>query len=279
MSKYIVGLGVLSFLLTVNAEERIVGGEPVPSGTYPFFSTITQEGGEHICGGALVASQWVLTAAHCIRGQLPHFVQIGMEQYDPEVISLEKIAIAEVYIPKDYKGWQLYSANAKDAFSSGQYDIALLKLEKAAQSDRFLKLDKEVKEQVGDTVILAGFGNTESGGRPDQLLHAQGPIPPDTQCTDVPEGYPDTNFDPALNVCGPDIARGGDSGGPLLYRQNGELVGLGLVSRGLIDSGQFTRISFFQDWMDVIMNSDKCKEFEPLSSGVRLCSAVPAIVK
>lgn len=278
MNKNILFLGIFSVALTASADERIVGGGVAPAGAYPFFSSITREDGQHICGGALIASQWVLTAAHCIRDQSPYYVEIGISQYRPTVIRLERAKIAQAYIPKDYRGWQPYSGKAKDGRSYGQYDIALLKLESPAKSDRFLKLDKDLMEQVGDKVTLAGFGRTESGQLPDQLHHASGNIPEDKQCTDVPEGYPDTNFDPALNVCGPDISRGGDSGGPLLYMKNHEFVGLGLTSRGLLGAGQFTRISYYQNWMDVIMNSNKCKIFSTLSNNLPVCTAIPVSV-
>ncbi|MFS2157751.1 trypsin-like serine protease [Pseudomonas sp. Pseusp122] len=276
MNRYIPIIGILAIALTAGAQERIIGGEPAPAGTYKFFTTITKEDGAHICGGALIAAQWVLTAAHCIRDQSPYYVQIGIDEYRPELISDERGEIADVFIPKDFKGWQPYSAESKNERNRGQYDIALLKLKEPAKSTNFLTLDKHLREQVGEIVTLPGFGRIESGAMPDHLYHADGPILETRRCIEVPEGYPDTNFDPALNVCGPDISAGGDSGGPLLSRRNGEFIGLGLVSRGLIESGQFTRISFFQDWMDVIMNSDKCKEFETLAKGIRVCSAIPA---
>lgn len=80
MSRTILMLGILSLTVVAVADEQIVGGEPAPPGAYPFFSTITQQDGKHICGAALIASQWVLTAAHCIRNQAPYQVQVGMEQ-------------------------------------------------------------------------------------------------------------------------------------------------------------------------------------------------------
>lgn len=275
MTRPTLMFGILSIALVSVADERIVGGTPTPPGAYPFFSTVTEQSGKHICGGALVAPSWVLTAAHCIRNQSPYQVQIGMEQYSPTVISLDTVEIEQAFIPADFKGWEPYSRETQADRSKGQYDIALLKLKRPAQSSHFLTLHSgEGQELVGDVVFLAGFGLTESGQRPDHLYHASGKILETQKCIDVPEGYPDTNYDPALNVCAEDMPRGGDSGGPLLFIQNGEYVGLGLVSRRLVDAAQYTRVGFFRNWMDTVMSAGKCDQPELLANGVSVCSNV-----
>ena len=55
---------------TTDFDPRIVGGELVTAGTYPWFTMLLymQNGNERrqTCGGSLVAPEFVLTANHCV---------------------------------------------------------------------------------------------------------------------------------------------------------------------------------------------------------------------
>ena len=76
----------------------------------------------------------------------------------------------------------------------------------------------------------------------------------DKACIEVPPGYPDTNFNPLVNLCAGYNQAGGDSGGPLLYRSDGKYREIGLVSRSLwMNAGQYTRVSYFADWIKETM--------------------------
>ncbi|BHF57770.1 Transmembrane protease serine 5 [Sparganum proliferum] len=54
-------------LLSLNQRRRIIGGEKVAAGQWPWLVSLWR-GSKFMCGASLLNRQWVLTAAHCFRG-------------------------------------------------------------------------------------------------------------------------------------------------------------------------------------------------------------------
>jgi component factor D len=44
---------------------RILGGREAEAHARPYMASV-QVNGKHLCGGVLIAEQWVLSAAHCL---------------------------------------------------------------------------------------------------------------------------------------------------------------------------------------------------------------------
>lgn len=55
---------------------RIVGGTQAPQGAWPWQAQIRTRSGFPFCGGTLVHSQWVVTAAHCVPGKHPSSIYV-----------------------------------------------------------------------------------------------------------------------------------------------------------------------------------------------------------
>ena len=46
-------------------EAEIIGGKKVKAHSLPYMALLLNSTGEPVCGGTLLSSTWVLTAAHC----------------------------------------------------------------------------------------------------------------------------------------------------------------------------------------------------------------------
>ena len=55
---------------------RIVGGSVAPVNSWPWQVMVADGSGNQFCGGALVDTYWVVTAAHCMVGHTPSTTKI-----------------------------------------------------------------------------------------------------------------------------------------------------------------------------------------------------------
>jgi len=53
-------------VLLDDKHRRVIGGIKAYHGQFPWQVALRVENDSYFCGGSLISSQWVLTAAHCV---------------------------------------------------------------------------------------------------------------------------------------------------------------------------------------------------------------------
>merc|ERR1719259_282476 len=103
-------------------ENYIIGGQPAGHGEFPYqISLRLMRGsrGQHICGGTLISSTWVLCAAHCFQSRSPssYRVRVGEWHLNSPDGSEQDIPIKAIHVHSQFNSPQQF-----------QHDIALLQL-------------------------------------------------------------------------------------------------------------------------------------------------------
>lgn len=236
---------------------RIVNGEPVAAGAYPFIVGIQRLGIDskgnpygHWCGGSLLSATKVLTAAHCFAeretdGSLTILdpalftVTAGITNYGDA--SAQKRNIQSISVAQNYN----MGATNSD-------DVAVLTLDSpVAGLPTVVLAYQSYDNDTGDRAIVAGWGDTFHGSPvvPSQMREGKVRIISDRRCIQSFRGT-SAKVDPRVQICAtarPVDTCQGDSGGPLFRRVNGQFVQLGIVSWGIGCAGKtpgvYTRVS------------------------------------
>ncbi|XP_043942148.1 serine protease 33-like [Protopterus annectens] len=236
---------------------RIVGGSNAVQGAWPWQVSL-RHFGTHVCGGALLASNWVLTAAHCIVSSAQDY-EVVLGGYDnTDTSNQQTIAVASFIVNPNY-------VNEK----SGS-DIALVQLLRSVSfTDYILPIclpTSSVNFPAGMPCYVTGWGDIASGESlpaPKTLQELEVPIIPQPQCdciyhvgTNTPESQQVVTSD---TICagyatgGKDSCQG-DSGGPLSCKMGSVWFLAGIVSWGEgcaepYHPGVYASASFYQSWL------------------------------
>ncbi|KAF6211450.1 hypothetical protein GE061_011962 [Apolygus lucorum] len=233
---------------------RIIGGRPSPKGKWPWIVSILNRYKESICGGTLVSSQWVLTAAHCVKKRM--YVTIGEHNLAIRDEKEIRLRVRKSVIHPDYDP------------ATVNNDVALLKLPKVTSVDlesRVVCLPRPWQSLPAHQLCtILGWGKRGNGDSygTDLLHEAQVPIVSTAACSRVYEPQIVTsNMFCAGYRKGRRDTCSGDSGGPLLCGDDLDrwtVFGITSFGEGCGKKGKFgiyTRLPNYVRWIQSVIGA------------------------
>uniref|UniRef100_A0A034VNH5 Trypsin-1 n=1 Tax=Bactrocera dorsalis TaxID=27457 RepID=A0A034VNH5_BACDO len=234
----------LAYLATseIQRERRIVGGELARIEQVPHLVNIRLNRYFH-CGGSLVTSRCVLTAAHCIGHNSPNdFVVRGGNTRLSDVEN--RRTVEQVFVPPEYNN------------RTFEHDVAIMRLHTKLQGVNIKPIAiGDFALAQGEYVTVSGWGLTrEHAVLPPNHMHTvRVRVLEQAQCKAFYDDYrnvSDTMF--CASVPGEKDACLADSGGPAVAR--GRLVGVVSWGKGRecgrADSpGVYVRLNMVKKWI------------------------------
>ncbi|XP_054257926.1 serine protease 27 [Macrosteles quadrilineatus] len=244
-------------------QKRIIGGAEANFGEFPWQAHIRISG--YQCGGVLVNSRYVATAAHCIYRARVKDIMVYLGEFDTqntgqyfEPVPEEAYRVIKKIIHPKFQ----YRLSQPD-----RYDVALLRLARpTVYRDNILPICLPQRGETfsGETGVVAGWGKTDTtyGKTGTNILQkAFVPILSDEKCViwhkhkrikvELHEemfcaGHSDGHMDACL----------GDSGGPLVVyhktRQRWTLAGITSAGFGCAvdhQPGIYHKVTHTTDWI------------------------------
>jgi secreted trypsin-like serine protease len=231
-------------------DRRIVGGEDTDIKNHPWQVALDVDGG--LCGGSIVAQNWVLTAAHCFgHAQKTDRIRVKAgatnHKIDGVWTAVDRVVLHDKYNP-----------------DTNEHDLALVKLKSRPAGQSIPLARPEQKLSPCELLEVTGWGRTKEGGPASaKLQKALVPYVENAKCNET-DAY-DGEVGPGMMCAGfhdggVDACQG-DSGGPLVLKGPDGPVLVGVVSWGegcahKLRYGVYTRVAAYRDWITQVITSD-----------------------
>ncbi|WP_245672365.1 S1 family peptidase [Nocardia anaemiae] len=210
----------------------IVGGNAMEASGYPWLAAVgspfylPRPSGQ-FCGGALIAPDRVVTAAHCVElaRLLPQAITVTFDRTDLRSHDGITLGVKEIRVHPDFRETEF------DGETVHHNDVAILVLDEPRPGPYLeIAAPQQDPRAYGDTGTIVGWGATSETDISNTLLRSAAvPIVPNATCA---AAY-GSAFDPADMFCAgsPDADTAEyDSGDPLLA--GGRLVGITSWGKG-----------------------------------------------
>ncbi len=233
------------------ASPRIVGGIPTTVAANPWQVLLINQ--NSLCGGSLIASTWILTAAHCMKGADPSRVQAWAgitsmaQRSEANRLPVSAVIVHPGYDPKSFAN-DVALVQLAGPWTPGP-DVEAIALP--------VNQDATTWPAAGAAATISGWGFTANKGpAPAEMQRATVHIltGPGGDC-----GAYGTTFKPVTHVCAGEWTGGidtcqGDSGGPLVIDVDGVPVLAGVTSVGNECAlpnypGLYSRVTTFVPWI------------------------------
>jgi secreted trypsin-like serine protease len=262
MLKFCCLMGLISLLIscgpqnaTLNPEfakksASIIGGSAASANEFPFVVNIWLNSPKdnyvaHLCGGSLIASRWVLTAAHCV---LEDDTESSMK-----VIAVSKLDLylgSNAHSGSGGRKLRVKSISIHPKFSWPMHDVALIELTDAVADVTPVALNSVNLGDSDASATVIGWGLLDAAGKTESetLQKVTLSLVPRELCAqdEFPRSKGFTLGSETL--CAQTLLHQtsscpGDSGGPLFRVLTGKPVQIGIVSWGSACSGGRSKIN------------------------------------